>query len=110
MIDMSAELVTALLMGGILVGVLLGYPLAISVGSVGFMMTDCAWIGYVEPNPGLKKPSALYTLVQSETGMKAKVKKWRDEEREGDYVEVGTKYEAKIVASDCAYIIANTVQ
>lgn len=81
-----------------------------SVGSVGFMMTDCAWIGYVEPTPGLKKPSALYTMVQSENGMKAKVKKWRDEEREGDYIEVGTKYNAKIVASDCAYIIANTVQ
>ncbi len=43
MIDMSAELVTALLMGGILVGVLLGYPLAISVGSVGFIVGLLLW-------------------------------------------------------------------
>lgn len=82
-----------------------------SVGSVGFVMTDCAWIGYVDPNPGLKKPSALYTFVQTNDNDNLySVKKWRDEEREGDCVEVGTKYNAKIVASDCAYLIINTVQ
>jgi len=38
MIDMGPELTTILLFGGILVGVLLGYPLAISVGAVGFIV------------------------------------------------------------------------
>jgi len=38
MIDISPELVTAIMMGGILVGVLLGYPLAIVVGGIGIVM------------------------------------------------------------------------
>jgi tripartite ATP-independent transporter DctM subunit len=38
MIDASPELVTVLLFGGILVGVILGYPLAISVGAVGLLV------------------------------------------------------------------------
>ncbi len=43
MIDMSPEVITVLLMGGILVGVLLGYPLAISVGAVGFLVGLALW-------------------------------------------------------------------
>jgi tripartite ATP-independent transporter DctM subunit len=35
---MSPELVTVLLLGGVMVGVLLGYPLAISVGAVGVVV------------------------------------------------------------------------
>ncbi|MCK5212844.1 MAG: TRAP transporter large permease subunit [Dehalococcoidia bacterium] len=35
---MSAELVTVLLLGGVMAGVLLGYPLAISVGAVGVIV------------------------------------------------------------------------
>ena len=38
MIDISPELVTAIMMGGILVGVLFGYPLAIVVGGIGIVM------------------------------------------------------------------------
>ena len=38
MIELSGELITILMLGGILVGVLLGYPLAIVVGGVGIVM------------------------------------------------------------------------
>jgi len=38
MIDLSPEIITLLLFGGILVGVVLGYPLAISVGAVGLLV------------------------------------------------------------------------
>jgi len=38
MIDISPELVTAIMLGGILVGVLFGYPLAIVVGGIGIVM------------------------------------------------------------------------
>ncbi len=38
MISLSPEVITVLLLGGILVGVLLGYPLAISVGAVGLLV------------------------------------------------------------------------
>jgi len=38
MISLSPEAITIMLLGGILVGVLLGYPLAISVGAVGVLV------------------------------------------------------------------------
>ena len=38
MIELSGELITIIMLGGILVGVLLGYPLAIVVGGVGIVM------------------------------------------------------------------------
>jgi tripartite ATP-independent transporter DctM subunit len=38
MIDISPELITGIMLGGILVGVLLGYPLAIVVGGIGIVM------------------------------------------------------------------------
>lgn len=75
-----------------------------------FIWTDCCWVAYIEPNPGLKKPSALYQFVKSEFGNPWKVKKWREEEREGDFIEVSSMYQHKIVASECSYLIVNTVQ
>lgn len=38
MIDISPEMVTILMLGGILVGVFMGYPLALSVGGVGIVL------------------------------------------------------------------------
>ncbi|HUU62331.1 MAG TPA: TRAP transporter large permease subunit [Dehalococcoidia bacterium] len=38
MIDLSPEIVTIIMLGGVLVGVLIGYPLAIPVGAVGLIM------------------------------------------------------------------------
>jgi len=38
MIDLSPEIITAIMLGGVLVGVLIGYPLAIPVGAVGLIM------------------------------------------------------------------------
>jgi tripartite ATP-independent transporter DctM subunit len=37
MIDLSPEIATVLMLGGILVGVLLGYPLAIAIGGIGIV-------------------------------------------------------------------------
>lgn len=78
--------------------------------SMGWIWTDMAFVAYVEPSPGLKKPSALYQFTKGEFGNPWKVKKWREEERSGDFVEVGTMFQNKVVASDCAYLINNTVQ
>lgn len=38
MIDLSPEIVTIIMLGGVLLGVLVGYPLAIPVGAVGLIM------------------------------------------------------------------------
>jgi hypothetical protein len=73
--------------------------------SMGYVMTDNTWIGYVERNPGLKKPSAVYTMVKGPTPYE--VKKWRVDEREGDMIEVQSKFIHKAVASDCGYLIVN---
>lgn len=79
--------------------------------SMTFMMTDCAWFGYVEKSPGLKKASALYTFVTTNANNSPmSVKKWRDDDRGGDKVEVSHMYQHKIVASDCAFYIGNTIQ
>jgi hypothetical protein len=78
--------------------------------TMAFMWTDCAWLAYVERNPGLKKPSALYTFEQVNQGNPYRVKAWREEEREGEFVEVTSKFQHKSVASDCAFYVGNTVQ
>lgn len=78
--------------------------------SMSLLLTDCAWVGYVEMNPGLKKASALYQFVKSSEGLTARVKKWRKEELESDVVEVQTNFDIKAVASDCAFHINDTVQ
>jgi tripartite ATP-independent transporter DctM subunit len=38
MIDISPQLITIIMMGGVLVGIFLGYPLAIPIGAVGLIM------------------------------------------------------------------------
>ena len=78
--------------------------------SMGWIWTDMAFVAYIEQNPGLRKPSALCQFTKTEFGNPYKVKRWREEEREGDFIEVSSLFQNKVVASDCAYIIVNTVQ
>lgn len=78
--------------------------------SMGFLYTDAAWIGYINPAPGLRKLTAIQQFVAAGNGAGTSVTKWREEKRKGDFIEVETNYDLKVVASDCAYIIVNTVQ
>lgn len=75
-----------------------------------WIWTDVAFIAYIPNSPSLKTPSALYQLTKNEFGNPWKVKKWREEEIEADQIEVSTMYQHKVVASDAAYLIYNTVQ
>ena len=43
MISMTPEVTTIALLGGVLVGVLLGYPLAVSVGAAGLIVGFLLW-------------------------------------------------------------------
>jgi len=43
MIELSPEIITILMMGGILVGVLTGYPLAIVIGAVALIVGYALW-------------------------------------------------------------------
>lgn len=67
------------------------------------LWNDRVFHGYRPPNAGPKQPSAGYTFRKS-TPM---VKKWRDEDRESQVVEVGMMYQPRVVASLCGFIIAD---
>jgi hypothetical protein len=87
-----------------------GQELVITTTADAWIWTDMAFVAYIPNSPSLCTPSALYQLTKNEFGNPYKVKKWREEEREGDFIEVGTMYQHKVVASDAAYLIINTVQ
>lgn len=70
--------------------------------------TDTAFVGYVEPNPGLRKPSTFYTFMKEGSTRPFRVRKYRDDEREGDWIEVSSFYQIRVVSSDCGYIINDT--
>lgn len=74
-----------------------------------FIWTDMAWVGYIEKNPGLKKPSALYNFTMKE-GNPVKVKRWREDNIESDAIEVSKLYTQQVVFSAAGYLINNTVQ
>lgn len=69
------------------------------------LWNDRVFHGYRPPNAGPKQPSAGYTFRKASP----LVKKWRDEDRESQVVEVGMKYQARVVASLCGFIIADVV-
>lgn len=74
-----------------------------------WIWTDVAWVGYVENNPGLKKPSALYNFTMKQ-GNPVKVLRWREDKLEGDAIQVSKLYQQQVAFSAAGYLIFNTVQ
>ena len=72
--------------------------------SQGFIWGSDCLIAYFDPNPGLRKATAAVNFRVSQYGSPWKVKKWREEEVEGNYIEVQTMYEPKAVATACGYL------
>lgn len=70
--------------------------------------TDSALFLYVERQPGLKKQSGLYCMKKSGGGVE--VRRWKDEPRKGEWFEVSHMYDQVVPASDCGYLIVDTVQ
>lgn len=62
-----------------------------------------AWIGYKPDAPGPLKPSSMYTFRKA----MPLVKRWRDEERESEVIEVNMEFQAKVVASLSGYLLSN---
>jgi len=60
---------------------------------------------YSEPSPGLKKVSYGYQFQSR--GFRTK--KWREEGREGDFVESGEIRDEKVVATACGYLYTTVV-
>ncbi|MCP4648914.1 MAG: hypothetical protein GY853_02370 [PVC group bacterium] len=65
---------------------------------------DCL-VGYFNPSPGVKKMTAAQNYRISKYGNPYKVKKYRDEKIEGNYIEVQTMAVPKVVCSLCGYLI-----
>ena len=63
--------------------------------------SDFAVLMYVAPAPGRRVPSAMYTLGKGQMPMR--VKKWREEALEGDFVEVSTDFLPFPMATSAAF-------
>jgi hypothetical protein len=72
--------------------------------SKGFIWGSDAMVAYVDPSPGVKKATAWLNFRCGWKGNPYRVKKWREEEIEGDYIEVQTMCAPKPVATACAYL------
>jgi hypothetical protein len=71
-----------------------------------FIWDDKCLIYYVPQSAKLKTPAAGYNLI---IGQKRKVKKWRDEDYAGDWIEVSTLFTPLIVATSAGFLIHDTV-
>jgi hypothetical protein len=73
------------------------------VGSI--FNAENAFIGYRPSSAGPLKASSGYIFKNS----LPMVKRWRDEERESEVIEVNVEYAAKVVASLSGYLICNII-
>ena len=73
--------------------------------SIGNIWSDVAFLGYRPPRPSPKAPSSGY-IFQSKAQT---VKRWRDEERSAEAIEVSILFQPKIVASLTGYLINDTL-
>jgi hypothetical protein len=67
--------------------------------------TDFAFVGYKPASPGFFQLSSGYMFQRA----KPLVRRWREEEREADAIEVDCEYQFKVVASLSGYYINNAI-
>jgi hypothetical protein len=75
--------------------------------SPGSIWTNSVYIAYHEKSPGLKKASGSYQLFQQNMGMPHKVTKWAEDDPEGTWIKVETKFQFKPVATACSYLLVD---
>lgn len=73
--------------------------------SLGYIWGKSVALIYAESSPGIKKVSFGYQFQSR--GFR--VKKWREEKRDGDFVEAGEIRDEKIVAAACGYLYTTVV-
>lgn len=77
--------------------------------SLANIWSNCAFLAYMEPSPGLRKASAMYQFQGMGTGSPFVVMKWRNDARRADIIEVSSLFQYKPIATACAYLIKDTV-
>lgn len=73
--------------------------------SIADIWSDNVIVAYVEPAPSLDSLSFMYTFRSRDFRTKA----WREEKRDGEFIEVGVIQDEKLVASDAGYLITNVL-
>jgi len=72
------------------------------------MVADAGLLFYRPPNPGVEVASALYTLTWRQYAGNAngtRIKKYRDENKASDMVEIESAFAHKVVAADLGVYI-----
>jgi len=72
--------------------------------SMAYIFDSFAFIGYKAPRPAPKSVSFAYMFEKKN----AVVRKWRDEEREGNVIEVTSHFDPKVICSLCGFLIKGT--
>jgi len=62
-------------------------------------------VANIAKNPRLKTRTAAVTLRQRQYGNPVRVRKWNDDERECDFIEVQSMYAPKLIATSSAYLL-----
>ena len=81
-------------------------------GTAAYAMTHGkhAWLGYVNPNPGLLAPSAGYTFVwRGLSGMDMSISRYRIDLAKADRIEIEMAWDNKVVATDLGYFFSGAV-
>jgi hypothetical protein len=73
--------------------------------SIAAIWGDSAFLGYNPGSPGPLKPASGYTFMLEQP----RVKKWREESRESNAIEVNILFQPKVVASLTGYLIKDIV-
>lgn len=74
--------------------------------SMAFIWSTDAWLGYVSNANNMRTPSAAYNFVKSgKTSFPFSVTRYRDEPRQGEWVEVESFFDSKAVGTSAAYLI-----
>lgn len=73
--------------------------------SIAPLWGDNVFVGYRAERPSPLKPSSGYIFRSS----MPLVKRWRDEEVAGEYIEAGMRYQAKVVASLAGYLLKDVI-
>lgn len=82
------------------------YGASAATGAIGSIWKeDFAFVGYKPGAPGMMALSSGYMFQRA----KPLVRRWREEEREADAIEVDVEYKFKVVASLTGYYINNTI-
>ncbi len=80
-----------------------------ATASITFTWGSDAFLGYFDPAPGIKKATAALNFRVGWKGNPYRVKKWREEDIEGDIIEVQTMCAPRAVATSCGYLFKTVV-